>query len=111
MREHIRDKNIGLIVRLANTKEGFEELAHEYGVASSFFTFYQRYHQRHLPHFRQLATKQAKPLSVARQKATSLYQDKWSITFVVKLGKNLRKNSKVSELDCILVVSLRCNVS
>lgn len=59
LREHIRDKNIGLIVRLANTKEGLEELAHEYGVASSFFTFYQRYRQRHLPHFRQLAAKQA----------------------------------------------------
>lgn len=59
LREHIRDKNISLIVRLANSKEGLEELAHEYDVASSYLSFYQHYRQRHLPRFRQQAAKQA----------------------------------------------------
>lgn len=32
LREHVRDRHIGLIVRLASTPEMLEELAHEYGL-------------------------------------------------------------------------------
>ncbi|EHK4784344.1 hypothetical protein I9G03_002549 [Vibrio parahaemolyticus] len=70
LREHIRDKNIGLIVRIVNSKEGLEELAHEYGVISSYLIFYKLYRQRHLPRFRQQAQNQA---PVGRTIDLSLY--------------------------------------
>jgi len=53
LREHVRDTHIGLIVRLASTPEALEELAHEYGLTSSYRAFYRHYRQRHYANFYQ----------------------------------------------------------
>ncbi|EHJ9985795.1 hypothetical protein KB976_004947 [Vibrio parahaemolyticus] len=59
LREHVRDTHIGLIVRLASTPEALEELAHEYGLTSSYRAFYRHYRQHHYANFYQQASKQA----------------------------------------------------
>ncbi|ENP0851876.1 hypothetical protein ACM6XU_004594 [Vibrio parahaemolyticus] len=59
LREHIRDKHISLIVRLADSTVALQELAKEYGLEHHYQTFYEQYRARHLPRFRHAAQAQA----------------------------------------------------
>ena len=61
LKEQVKDRHIGLIVRLVSDHEGLCQLAEEYGKLTSFLEFRENYYQRHIERYRLEATKTAAP--------------------------------------------------
>lgn len=61
LKEQVKDRHIGLIVRLVSDHEGLCQLAEEYGKLTAFLEFRENYYQRHIERYRLEATRTAPP--------------------------------------------------